>query len=133
MKGAIWIYNKSKNGVEYRFQVDGIKRGVYTKVIDPVFKDWKEVGSGINYKKSTETLIFSKNFSSDDEIFKWVKSTINFPTVFNSCNARCSVKVLVADESEESNGSDKKPKTTKSGGLRKSKVSKKTLDNSGNE
>ena len=119
MKGSIWAYVRDKDSVEYRFQVDGIKRGVYTKVIDPVFKDWKEVGSGVNYKKATETLIFSRYFSSEDEVIKWVKSTIEFPTVFNSCRGRCTVKVLVADKNEVKN----EKSTTKSRAVRKSKTS----------
>lgn len=124
MKGSVWVYSKNKDGVEYRFQIDGIKRGVYTKVIDPAFKDWKEVGSGVNYKKSTETLIFSKPFMSDEEMIKWVKTTVSFPTTFNSCHARCTVKVLVADENEVKNASSKrttKDPTPKSGAVRKSK------------
>lgn len=124
MKGSVWAYLKEKDSVEYRFQVDGIKRGVYTKVIDPVFKDWKEVGSGVNYKKATETLIFSRNFSSEDEVIKWVKSTIEFPTIFNSCRARCIAKVLVADKDEVKNASTKrsaKATAPKSGTVRKIK------------
>ena len=124
MKGSVWAYLRQKDSVEYRFQIDGIKRGVYTKVIDPTFKDWKEVGSGVNYKKATETLIFSRYFSSEDEVIQWVKSTIEFPTVFNSCRAKCTVKVLVADKDEVKNVSTKratKAATPKSGTVRKSK------------
>jgi len=125
MKGSVWAYVRDKDSVEYRFQVDGITRGVYTKVIDPVFKDWREVGSGVNYKKSTETLIFSRYFSSEDEVIKWVKSSIQFPTVFNSCRAKCTVKVLVADKDEGKNASTKGAKNDsapKRGTVRKSKT-----------
>lgn len=111
MKGSVWAYLRNKDSVEYRFQIDGIKRGVYTKVIDPVFKDWKEVGSGVNYKKSTETLIFSRYFSSEEEVIQWVKSAVEFPTVFNSCRTKCTVRVLVADKNEVKNVSNKR--TTK--------------------
>lgn len=124
MKGSVWAYLKEKDSVEYRFQIDGIKRGVYTKVIDPAFKDWKEVGSGVNYKKATETLIFSRCFSCEDEVIQWVKSTIEFPTTFNSCRAKCTVKVLVADKDEIKNASTKrsaKATTSKSGTVRKIK------------
>jgi hypothetical protein len=113
MKGSIWAYYKNKDSVEYRFQIDGIKRGVYTKIIDPKFKDWREVGSGVNYKQSTETLIFSKHFSSEDEIIKWVKTTIDFPTTLKSCNTRCTVKVLVGSEVDDKNECKKEKKASK--------------------
>lgn len=103
MKGSIWVYSKSKDSIQYYFQVDGIKRGAFTKVIDPVFKEWKEVGSGVNYKKSTETLIFTKPFMSDEEMISWVKKTVEFPTTFSKCTARCANKVLVEDKKEVKN------------------------------
>jgi hypothetical protein len=125
MKGAVWIYAKNKDNVEYRFQVDGLKRGVYTKIIDPVFKDWHQVGTGYNYKESTETLIFSKPFTSEDDMILWVKNTVSFPTIYNKCNAKCTIKVLVADKNEVKDASSKratKVKSTTSGTVRKSKT-----------
>ena len=119
MKGSIWIYSKNKEENNYRFQVDGIKRGAYTKTLDPAFKGWKEVGNGVNYKNSTETLIYSKSFSSDEEMITWVKSTINFPTIYNKCNAKCTTKVLVEDKTLEKKDVTK---LTKAGKLRKSKA-----------
>jgi hypothetical protein len=100
MKGSIWLYAKNKEGGDYRFQIDGLKHGVYTKTIDPIFKGWNQVASGVNYKNSTETLILSKSFASDEEMISWVKDSIKFPTTYSKCNAKCTVKVLVEDKSE---------------------------------
>ena len=123
MKGSIWVYSKSEGAIKYYFQVDGIKRGNFTKVIDPVFKGWTEIASGVNYKQATETLIFSKPFTSDDEMISWVKSMVTFPTTYNKCNAKCTVKVLVADKDEVKNVSKRTAKdpAPKSGTVRKSK------------
>lgn len=100
MKGSIWLYAKNKEGGDYRFQIDGLKHGVYTKTIDPIFKGWNQVASGVNYKNSTETLILSKSFASDEEMITWVKDSIKFPTTYSKCNAKCTVKVLVEDKNE---------------------------------
>jgi hypothetical protein len=110
MKGSIWLYVKEKEANNYRFQIDGLKHGLYTKTIDPIFKGWEQVGSGVNYKNSTETLILSKSFASDEEMIMWVKDSIKFPTTYSKCNAKCTVKVLVEDTSEELN---EPPKITK--------------------
>ena len=120
MKGSVWAYIKRKDSVEYRFQIDGIKRGNYTKVIDPIFKDWKEIASGVNYKQATETLIYEKQFTSDDEMISWVKNRVEFPTIFNKCNAKCTIKVLVADKNEVKDES--KSGITKGRTVRKSKA-----------
>lgn len=124
MKGSIWIYSKSKDGIRFFFQVDGIKRGNYTKTINPTFKGWKEVSTGYNYKNATETLIFSKPFSSDEEMINWVKHTVEFPTVYNKSDAKNTIKVLVADKNEVKNASAKratKAPVAESGTVRKSK------------
>jgi len=112
MKGFVWKYLKTKDEVFYRFQVDGIKRGAFTKIIDPVFKDWKEVGSGFNSKKSCETLIFTRSFLSEDEMIEWVKSKVEFPTVYNKCNAKCTTKVLVKEKNEVKDAESKSRKST---------------------
>lgn len=120
MKGAIWVYHKKENDIEYRFQIDGIKRGVYTKVLDPIFKEWQNVASGYNNKNSTETMIYSGSFPTEEAMIDWVKKTIEFPTIYNKCNAKCTVKVLVKDKNEVKNVKKSKPtKPAKTGGLRK--------------
>ena len=122
MHGVIWIYHRRKEDIEYRFQIDGIKRGLYTKVLDPIFKDWHTASTGYNHKKSTETVIYSGSFPTEEAMIEWVQKTIDFPTTYNKCNAKCTTKVLVKDKNEVKNA--KKPKATKpakAGGLRKSK------------
>ena len=118
MKGSIWIYHKRKDNIEYRFQVDGIKRGAYTKVLDPIFKQWHNVAEGYNHKTSTETMIYSGSFPDEEQMIEWVKKTIEFPTIYNKCNARCTEKVLVENKDEVV---DVVKKTTRSGTVRKSK------------
>lgn len=113
MKGSIWLYAKNKEENDYRFQIDGLKHGVYTKTIDPIFKDWKQVASGVNYKNSTETLILSKSFASDEEMISWVKDSIKFPTTYSKCNAKCTVKVLVEEKNEVIDGKSKPTKSKK--------------------
>jgi hypothetical protein len=121
MKGVIWVYYKKEDSIEYRFQIDGIKRGVYTKVLDPIFKEWHTASVGYNHKLSTETVIYSGSFPSENDMFDWVKKTIEFPTIYTKCDPKCTTKVLVKDKNEVKNV--KKPKATKptkTGGLRKS-------------
>ncbi len=121
MKGSIWLDRKlSDTSSEYRFQVSGIKKGAYTKILDPTFKTWKEVGTGYNNKDSTELVIYSKAFSSDDEMYSWVKTNITFHTVYDKCNVRCTTKILVPQKEEVEDVKATKPrakKVTKNRGL----------------
>jgi len=96
MKATVWAYIKMKDKTDYRIQIDGIKKGAYTKILDPTFKDWKEVASGFNYKNKTELTVYSRPFGSDDEMITWVKTHVPFSAVYS--NARNTIKVLVEDK-----------------------------------
>lgn len=127
MNGYVWLNLKFKDKNEYRFQVDGIKRGHYTKILDPIFKGWKEVGNGYNYKKGTEIVIYARVFSSDEEMIQWVKEKVIFPTIYKKCNAKCTTKVLIENSKEGNNDSIKRnPESTsdetKGRRLRKNKL-----------
>lgn len=119
MKGTVWVYHKTKEGIEYRFQINGIRRGAYTKVLDPIFKGWHNVASGYNHKDLTEVMIYSGSFPSEDDMIKWVKKTVEFPTVYSKCDSKCTIKILVKDKNEVKNDAKKR---VKAGTIRKGKA-----------
>jgi len=121
MKATVWAYIKTKDKTDYRIQIDGIKKGAYTKILDPTFKGWKEVASGFNYKNQTELTVYSRPFISDDEMITWVKAHVPFSAVYS--NTRNVIKVLVEDK-EVKGDDDKKQKKASStkGRVGKSKI-----------
>ena len=104
MIGSVWVIESKDKGFDCRFQVDGIKRGDYTKTITPVFKGWREVASGYNYKKNVEVIIYAKTFASEREMLKWVKEKVTFHTTYTKCDQKCTTKTLIEEKSEVKDG-----------------------------
>ena len=113
MKCSVWSVGKVEESIDYRFQVTGIVRGNYSKILDPIFKSFKEVGSGYNIKAKSETVIYSKIFTCEKEMTDWVKTNITFPTVYDKCNQKCTTKILVKDKKEVKIVKTRKQRTVK--------------------
>ncbi len=66
-----WVIDKINN-YNYRVQINNIKLKD-KKIINFIFKDWKQSGLGWNNISNEEIIMLNKQFPSEEEWLNWAK------------------------------------------------------------